>query len=222
MAGTPTFRELNRFLNKLSENLCQAIEDGAIPRDWLCSSKGNSDYMLHSRVWGILAKTGFDLDYIVELDAGFRPDGSRQFKPDVQLWKSNDLRFLIEYESTNSSYAEVLLTDLQRYVDSGENEDFPRYWLIIYTLPDNAIDPSAWKFWHIKKNDPLIWRIAENPHKYYKDFLKTTHIQKGLDDFGGSENGEVVFANLTEGGLEIDFPSRLNRKYPFRSPRSKR
>lgn len=222
MAGTLSFRELNQFLNKLCENLRQALEDGAIPRDWLSSNKGSSDYMLHSRVWGILAKTGFELDYIVEIDAGFRPDGLGQFKPDVQLWNSDNLRFLIEYESTNSSYSEVLLKDLQRYVDSGENEVFPRYWLIVYTLPDHAIDPSAWRFWHIKKSDPLTGRIAENPHKYYKDVLKKTRASKGIDDFGSSENGAIILANLTEEGLEIDFPIRLNMKYPFRLPRSKR
>jgi hypothetical protein len=222
MAVRAGVKELHEFLVALCKNLSEAIEDNAIPCDWLCSSKGNQDYMLHSRVLGMLAKTGFDLNYIVEIEAGFKPEGRRQFKPDIQLWKSDDLRFVVEYESTNSSDLRVISKDLRHYVESRGNSPSPAFWLVIYTLPDHAVEASDWKFWGLTKSDPCRRSIAKNPHKYYKKLLSKELAQSKIDSNSDWETKKIFFTNLTEEGLEIDFPTRFNKKYRFKSPRSKR
>jgi hypothetical protein len=213
---------VDQFLRKLSRNISEAIESGAIELDWLSSTKGNHEYTLHSRVLGILVKTGFGLrGYTVGVEAGFKQKGHLQFKPDLQLWKADRLQFLIEYESTNSSNRHVFEKDVRRYVDSLDGEPLPRHWLVIYTLPDTRVERPAWKFYGLKKSTPLARRILKAPHGYYKELLARTLTKMKINATDG-QDGKIFFINLTEHGLEIDFPKKLSRKYPFKLRRSKR
>jgi len=130
--------EFDRFMNTLAKNLSSAINRDIIPSKWLDGQEGSKERMLHGRMLWILAKTGDALDYVVEIDSGFKysiADKARQFRPDVQLWtKEPKLQFLVEYEGTNSQDSRILWKDLQHYYDSTDCKYPPKYWLILYTF----------------------------------------------------------------------------------------
>jgi len=215
-------RQLDKFLKILCKNLFSAIKMNIIPPEWLNEQKGAAESALHSRVWGMLAKTGFELGYVVEINAGFKPINSRQFLADIQLWKSNRLIFLIEYESTYASDLRILRKDLQHYVDSAGNSNFPDYWLVIYTLPDHAVGIPKSPLHRLGNRS--LWEIRGNPHKYYKKVFENPSLRYSqplpsvaeyIDNNRKWNNAKIFFVNLSEEGLEIDFPKRLNRKYLF-------
>lgn len=142
--------------------------------------------MLHSRVLAILGKSGFHLEYVVEVAPGFKPQPAkgvkpdRQFKPDIQLCKKDrhslqpesDIHsLLIEYESTNSSDLRILRKDLTHFKQSQNNEPFPDYWLVIYTLPNKPV--TEWTLWDFhSKFDPRAVEMKVNPHRYYKKLFE--------------------------------------------------
>ncbi|MDM7999001.1 MAG: hypothetical protein QUS33_03110 [Dehalococcoidia bacterium] len=238
----PRPEELQRFLNTLCANLGKAIEDEAIPPEWLCSSDGNRNYMLHSRVCGILAKTGFDLRYIVEVGAGFDASGLMyQFKPDVLLWDSDQLRFLIEYESTNSSDSRIIDADFGHCYEAlevarGQDAQLPDFWVVIYTLPDHEV--GNWSHHDYPKRSEAFAVMSRNPHAFYRKAFERPALLSGpyhpdrwrkkdirADDChtisdctkeARRANREVLLINLTDGGLEIDFPKRLAKKHLFK------
>ncbi len=210
----PDLVELDDFLATLSKNFNDALRRNVIPSDWLnTTADGNVDGKLHSRVLGLLAKTGFELDYVVEIESGFTPVKARQFHPDVQLWKSDRPVFLIEYESTNSSDERVMDNKLQHYVDSLSHEGFPEFWLEMYTLPDGMV--SNWKSWYHKAG-PQLQLIRSNPYRYYKG-----KFEKKFSQAVGNEQWlkhKLIFLNLSTQSLEVDFPTGLNKKYLFQPP----
>lgn len=221
MCSRQELRELDELLTALCNNLSKALEHNMIPPEWLENQEGDVESMLHSRVWAVLAKTGFDLDYVVEVSSGFKPIDARQFRPDIQLWRSDKLVFLIEYESTNSSDSRVLWKDLKHYVDSAGNSTFPDYWLVIYTLPDHRVD--KWKSWDYRSTDPVVYQIRKNPHEYYKRFFEkpspdyqNLNVVENIDNNPNWEKRKIVFINLSNKSLEIDFPKTLRKKYSFR------
>ncbi len=220
------FVELDEFLRGFASNISWARQKGIIQDDFLMTTKRNYEYLTHARIHALIAKTGFDLDYVVEIEAGFRPRNANSFKSDVQLWKSNNLRFLIEYESTNSADGRILTKDLAHYVDSLTNnidKDFPEYWLIIYTFPDSAVNSSDWDAGYPKR----YWKypmMINNPHKFYKKVFvnpQDSGIPKLMNHPGiykYTENEDwnrrkIFLINLTVNGLEIDFPERFNKRY---------
>ena len=225
------FPELNEFLKTFARNVSWAREEGRIQDDFLTTTEWNSESVAHSRIHALIAKSGFDLDYVVEVEAGFKPKQGRQFKPDVQLWKSNDIRFLIEYESTNSADTRVLRKDLKHYVDSLANDMgklFPEYWLIIYTFPDSAVNSSKWHSWDYLKQDTKYKKMTDKPHQFYREVFKNPRhsgIPDVMNHLGICEYSEnrkwnerkIFLINLTVNGLEIDFPERFNTKYPLQT-----
>ena len=228
------FVELDQFLNAFAKSISSAKKKNIINDDFFMTTTCNRGYVAHSRIHALIVKTGFDLDYVVEVEAGFKPVQGNQFKADVQLWKSDELMFLIEYESTNSSDSRVIWGDLQKYVKSMSNDlgrSFPKYWLIIYTLPDQAVDD--WSRWDFNESDYAFELLRENPHQFYKRGFEDPaylcslespkgcpHIAEypGISEFtqGKNWNSRKIFLiNLTVKGLEIDFPKRFSKEYCF-------
>lgn len=218
-----SLKELDRFLASLSSELGRAMQKNVIPTNWLNTQKGSRKGQLHSRILGLLAKVSADLGYIVEVESGFNPKSSRQFRPDIQLWESDSHKFLVEYESTNSSDLRVLKKDLAHYVQSLDNDQFPEYWLVLYTLPDSA--SGNWRSWDHRASNPQLTSIRKNPHQYYKSVFRQPFGRYPKKDLPSAaryiENSpdwgkrKIIFVNLTINGLEVDFPSRLGRKYPL-------
>jgi hypothetical protein len=232
--SSANFVELDEFLKAFAENISRALKQGHVQKGFLTTVAWNRQSIAHSRIHALIAKTGFDLGYVAEIEAGFTPAEGRQFKPDVQLWRSNDLAFLIEYESTNSSSSVVISKDLEHYRLSSRNElgkNFPEYWLIMYTFPDQAV--QSWQSWDYDNRDSSFARMARNPHNFYKkglrdpSFLSDLQPPKrcpevaqypGISKYTESrdwDNRKVFLINLTPNGLEIDFPERFSRKYDF-------
>ena len=89
-------QELDTFLKTLADSLAKAIAGKVLPAKWLASDCGNQESWLHARVLAFMAKAGFDLDYVVEIESGFKPKDGRRFRPDLQRWKSNHHSFLVE------------------------------------------------------------------------------------------------------------------------------
>jgi len=223
------FAKLDEFLVGLAKNMMWAIQNRIVLGEFLRTTKHNYQSIAHSRVHALIAKTGFDLGYIVEIESGFSPHDGRLFRPDVQLWKSNELLFLIEYESTNSSDSRLWTKDLHNYLSSQENpsdKNFPKYWLIIYTLPDQSVVRQDWHSWDYLKSTPEHGMLRRNPHEFYKRILVSPG-KFGLTD-GKSYPGildltdgkhwhqkPLFLINLTIDSLEIDFPQRFNKRYYF-------
>jgi hypothetical protein len=245
MPRTKIPKELDTFLAKLRDNLSKA-KGKTIEPEWFNTNKGSKHSKLHSRVWGILAKTGFDLKYTVGIETGFIAGKSGSFSPDVQLWeksKKSKLTFLIEYESTNSSDSRIIDRDLRYCFDAlnaahDQSKELPYFWLILYTLPDHR--PTSWYHhdYQARKDRDAYSEMVENPHDFYKKAFKNPALLKGTkypnrwkrdevkpkDCHSVSEcskkarkaNRKVFLVNLTQTGLKIDFPSRLNKEYPFK------
>lgn len=211
--------EFYRFMNTFTNNLSSTINRDIIPSKWLDSQEGSKERMLHGRMLWILAKTGDVLDYVVEIDTGFKyfiADKTRQFRPDVQLWtKEPKLQFLIEYEGTNSQDSRILWKDLQHYYDSTDCNYPPEYWLILYTFPDHPVDKVPQWLRQESTFDSFAERhFKRNPHHYFKSLLDTelsANIGRGLE----WDKRMIFLINLTSTGLEIDFPKQFNRKYYF-------
>jgi hypothetical protein len=241
---------LREFLVAFARNLNQAMDETVIEEHWLRSREGGDQSRLHSRILGILAKTGFGLKkYTVAIEAGFRVGKSRSFRPDIQFWEKDKLRFLIEYESTNSSDSRILDRDLDycyHALNAGRDQDvkLPDFWLIVYTLPHEQVGSWYHHDYPARKKRAAYLKMAKNPHVFYKKAfenpasLKGTYrpkrwgkgiraqdchsIQKCSTEASKTKR-EVFLINLTRSGLEIDFPKRLDKnEYRFKSPRSKR
>ena len=214
-------QELDVFLKTIANNLSKAIKHNILPTEWFSSNSGNRESVLHARVLAILAKSGCDLKYVVEIEPGFKPACGRQFRPDLQLWRSDHQSFLIEYESTNSSDSRILWKDLPHFEQSRNNEPFPDFWLIIYTLPNEPV--TKWKIYDYRTNDPRVVEMKANPHKYYKKIFEDP---SGFDNSPPNileytvansdwRHRRIIMVNLTEQGLEIDYPAWLNKHYVF-------
>ena len=216
-------QELDAFLKTLAKNLGEAIQHDAIPKDYLSSNRGNRESVLHARVLAILAKTGFDLEYVVEIESGFSPREGRLFRPDLQLWRSDHHSFLVEYESTNSSDSTILRKDLNHYIQSQTNESFPDFWLIVYTLPKKPVD--KWTSWDYRRKwDTGFIKMKANPHKHYKAIFENPNpidrslpnILKYTDSNSAWQERQLFLINLSDDGLEIDYPTNFGNKYSFR------
>lgn len=228
------FPELDDFLKAFAMNISRAKQKGIIQDDFLTTTRCNYEYLTHSRIHALIAKAGFDLDYVVEIEAGFKIKQGGQPKTDVQLWKSDELMFLIEYESTNSSDSGIIWRDIQRYDMSRQNDldkNYPKYWVVIYTLPNHSV--RDWTSHDYNKRDYAFERMTRNPHKFYKSgFNDPSYLSKleapkccpkiaeypSISEYTESENWEsrkIFLINLTVNGLEIDFPERFNKNYNF-------
>ncbi len=227
---TARFSDLDDFLKCFASNISWAKQKDIIQDEFLNTTHSNYDNMTHARIQALIIKTGFDLDYVVGTEVGFKPTAGAKFKADALFWKSDDLRFLIEYESTNSADRRILKKDLQHYVDSLENEiskKYPKYWLIIYTFPDFAVDSCDWNSGDYYKNYHKYDIMRRNPHRFYKEGFRTPSklgLRKlvnhpGISKFtncDGWQMRKLFFINLTVKGLEIDFPEHFAKKYQFR------
>jgi len=221
------FVELDKFLREFASNMSWARRKGIVRDEFFTTTKWNRENVAHSRINALVAKTGFDLDYEVEVETGFKPVHGNQFKVDVRLWKSGNLWFLIEYESTNSADGRILGDEVQHYEDSLANDidkNFPEYWLIIYTFPDSAVNSSDWNAGDYLKRDWKYLMMINNPHKFYKKVfinpqdsgIPRLKNHSGIHKYTENEdwNGRKIFLiNLTVNGLEIDFPERFNKRY---------
>jgi hypothetical protein len=225
------FPELDRFMKAFAKNMSLARQKGIILDDFLTTVKYNRESVSHSRIWALIVKTGSDLDYVIEIAAGFAPTEGRQFYPDVQMWNSDQLEFLIEYESTNSSDSRVIYSDLQHYDKSKQDSSktFPRYWLVLYTLPNKSV--KDWSRWDYNKSDYAFDLMVQSPHKFYKrGFKDPAYLSEygepkqcpniaeypGITNYTESEDWNthrIFFINLTDNGLEIDFPERFTKEY---------
>jgi hypothetical protein len=226
--------QLNKFLRELADNLDRAIKEKVIEKEWLdIDPKGGSRRsVLHSRVLGILAGTGFQLEYEVGIEARFKA-GKSWFQPDVELRKKNHLISLIEYESTNSSDSRVISKDLAHCFKVLESQDgeLPDYWIIIYTLPDGRV--GTWYHYDYPAGNSFS-EMARNPHRFYRRGFKEPvyfsmvdkprrcskiAMYRGISEYyreARQARQQVFLVNLTKTGLEIDFPSSLNKKYLFK------
>lgn len=223
------FAKLNEFLDGLAKSMTWAKQNRIMLDEFLGTTKHNYQSIAHSRVHGLIAKTGFDLGYIVEIESGFKPNNRRLFRSDIQLWRSNELFFLIEYESTNSSDSRLWTKDLTNYISSQDNHsdaDFPKYWLIIYTLPDQRVDKREWYSWDYRKSTQEHDILTRNPHEFYKEILvnpsKSSLIEGNnypgilhLTDGEHWYQKPLFLINMTISGLEIDYPQRFNKTYHF-------
>lgn len=229
------FVELDKFLRGFASNISWARQKESIQNDFLRTTRYNYENLTHARIQALIAKTGFDLDYTVEVEVGFKLfklPNANSFKSDVQLWKSNNLRFLIEYESTNSADGRILWKDMQHYEDSLANdidENFPEYWLIMYTFPDSAVNSSDWGAGDYPKRHWKYPMMINNPHKFYKKVFINPHDSgipelmnhPGIYKYTEHEDWnrrKIFLINLAVNGLEIDFPERFNKRYCFEAP----
>jgi hypothetical protein len=224
--------ELDELLRSFLDNLLWALDDKFIVEEFFRTVEYNSQSVAHSRIHALLAKTGFDLNYMVEIESGLG-----RFRPDIKLWKNDEFIFLIEYESTNSSDSRVLSNDLPNYEKTKmklPTDEMPKYWLIIYTLPDFAVED--WSRCDYNKSDYAFASVLKNPHRFYKkgfreprllcspeppkccpdiaDTAKYPNVHHYTDAEDWSSN-KIFLINLTIDGLEIVFPERFNKRYNF-------
>lgn len=229
------FAELDEFLDRLADNISLAKKTNKITDEHLRTTRYNRGKVAHKTICDIISSTGAELNYDRDENKGFYFKEGGYFLPDVLLWKGEDLRFLIEYESTNSSDSRVIDTDLQHYINSMTidlGQTFPEYWLLIYTLPDSVV--VDWPTWDYGKKDMMYTSMTGNPHRFYKEAFKNPkyfgdpkrsksdrHITEypGVSEYTESTNWKsrkLFFINLTISGLEIDFPERFSGKYYFK------
>jgi hypothetical protein len=194
--------------------------------------KGN---VAHKSIFDIICNTAYELGYLPWKDRRFYFKDGSFIKPDFRLWKGEDLFFLIEYQSTNSSDSRVI-EDVDRYgssVAGDTSEILPKYWLIIYTLPDQPV--SDWPIHDYRKRSDAYKEMIRNPHKFYKEAFKDPSYLSGprcqkrnpnIPDYPSiseytedrkCNNRRIFLINLTVKGLEIDFPERFNTKYPLQT-----
>lgn len=205
--------DFERFINALALNISSAVSRDIIPSDWLSGQEGNRERMLHGRMVWMLGKTGDSLDYVVEIDTGFTPYKGRQFRPDMQLWtKEPKLKFIVEYEGTNSQDLRIFWKDLQHFANSMKCDYFPEYWLLIYTFPDHPVDRVP--PWLHLENTFDERRFKRNPHGYFKTVLDIEMNKYIGPDFDWNTR-KLFLINLTSSGLEIDFPNPLKKIYRF-------
>jgi len=188
MVAETVSESLNRFLSSFASSLDDAVRERVIEENWLCSTEGGDESRLHSRVLGILAKTGFDLNYTVGIEAGFKagkvnPRKSNYFKPDIQLWKEHKLIFLIEYESANSSDSRIIdkvLDHCYHALNAGRDHDvaLPDFWLIIYTLPDCALTKWYHHDYGARTHRTAYNEMLGNPHDFYTKALENPTFLK--------------------------------------------
>jgi len=176
-----------------------------MPINYIDSLKGQRFRRCHARIQGLISSVASKLGYIMDIERELKTSKGARFRADVVLWDNKKLFSVIDYESPNSCDWRVDFERYKKYVLNPGEDGFPKYWIIITTLPKKQV--SSWTSWdklYRRMPKKTYHNVLKNPFKfYYKYYYKNL---KRIKRKFFSECKLFVF-NLTERGLQQTFPS---------------
>jgi len=169
---------INAFLNELNQEIKRRIESGFLDEEYFTTWKYNRDSVAHSRMQAIIVHVCYKLGYDVEVERAFhyRLDNDQvRFRPDMSIYRNNEVVAFIEYESTNSSDARFYdmegrkTSDLRclKYYASDRKNTIPKYWIIISTLPKGAVERKSWRSYELLKRSDEFRELIQSPFDFY-------------------------------------------------------
>lgn len=205
---------IEEFIDNLNKEISKYLKSNYIGDDFFITTtcNDNTGSEPHAKMLGIISKILFNMNYDIQIErALYNP---KRFVPDILAVKDGKDFAIIEYESTNSSDGRVCgdesewstcdILNFEKYIK--RNNNLPKYWLVITTLPKVKVEKSTWKEWGISRKSPLFLEIINNPFNYYYPLYK-----KRFDEIDKKLflKTNLIFINIDRGKANIEFRSDI-------------
>lgn len=209
---------ITSLLRQLNKEIKDKLKTGFLNKEFFSTWNFNPQSVANSRIHGLIATTLHDLGFNIEIERAFgyrKRDGKKvRFKPDITVYKGNELIAFLEYESTNSSdsrfysqegWSTNVLPNMAGFANDMKREGtMPPYWIIIFTLPEQPVEKKCWYSYECNKHDKEFDKITASPYKYYfQTFIKETKAVLHNKNI----TSKVCLMNISDGKVKLEFES---------------
>jgi len=212
---------INNFINSFNIELKLGLSSGFLREEYFTTWDYNYQSEVHSRIMGLIVKICSNQNLNIEIERGLNytfEGKNKRFRPDIIIYKGNEIFAIIEYESTNSSDSRFFdfnrptsdLKFINYYLKSTnilKNSKTPKYWMIISTLPNNSVNSKNWGSWEFRKKDVQFQQLINSPYEFYIENYKK-HTAEIVKNFDFKSTTKIclfnIDKNIIKNELEID------------------